>query len=164
MATWAEAAATMDRIAAACNAGAEAGSNDMADALKPAVQAVLTARRHPFSTRTPSAPDTPPAAISGELAASMMNEAATEIGPATWQSKSGPTAAWSRIQELGGLMEAHSEKGMRWQQPPGVWHKSMAHDLPARPYLEPTASALADNGTFTDVAAAAIGAAIDAAV
>ena len=155
MATFWDAVAELDAIAGRVSAGAEAAANAMADVFKPEVQAVLLSRRHAFSTKTPSAPGTPPAAISGALAASMLNEQAVEIGPETWESKSGPTAPWSRIQEMGGTMTAHSERGMRWQEPPGVWHMSMEHDLPARPYLGVTAEAMAESGQLTDAAAAA---------
>jgi hypothetical protein len=162
VASFAQAAAQIGAFEAAASPGAEAAANAMAGVFKPAVQAVLLARRHAFSTQTPSAPGTPPAAISGEMAGSMLNEPAYETGPATWLSQSGPTAAWSRIQELGGWMEAHTEKGMRWQQPPGAWHKSMGHSLPPRPYMKPTAEALSESGELTAAAAAAFGAVVAA--
>ena len=155
MATFAQHAATIEGFVVRVPGAAEAAANAMADVFRPAVQAVLTARSHGFSTKTPSAPGTPPAAISGALAASMMNEPAVMTGPADAMARSGPTTRYSRIQELGGPMVAHSPRGMRWQEPPGVWHRSMAHSLPARPYMKPTLETQASDGTLRDAAAGA---------
>jgi hypothetical protein len=161
VASFAEHVAAITRLEAAANPGAEMAANNMAGVFKPAVQAVLTARSHAFSTQTPSPPGTPPAMISGALAGSMLNEAAVEIAPVTWMAKSGPTVRWSRIQELGGEMTGHP---MRWMQPPGVWHHSYHHSLPPRPYLKPTLEAMADGGELTAASAAAFQAAFDAVI
>ena len=137
-------------------------ANNMAGGFRPAVQSVLLARSHAFSTQTPSQPGTPPAAISGGMAGSMLNDAAIEIAPETWRSRSGPTAVQSRVQELGGWMSGHPE--MHWMQPPGIWHHSTGHALPPRPYLKPTLDLLAGDGTLTEAAAEGFGAALRAVV
>ena len=162
MATFAEHVAAIGRLEGAANPGAEAAANAMAAIFKPAVQSVLLARSHAFSTQTPSQPETPPAAISGALAGSMLNDAAIEIAPETWRSRSGPTTRYGRIQELGGWMPGHPM--MHWQQPPGIWHHSTGHALPPRPYLQPALSKLAGDGTLTEAAAEGFGAALRAAV
>ena len=120
MATFAQHAATIEGFVVRVPGAAEAAANAMADVFRPAVQAVLTARSHGFSTKTPSAPGTPPAAISEALAASMMNEPAVMTGPADAMARSGPTIRYSRIQELGG------DAG-----------RDHASHLPRRPYVEP---------------------------
>jgi hypothetical protein len=117
---------------------------------------------HFLHTQTPSLPGEPPAWISGDLKNSLVNEPAHEDGPGTFVSRSGPTVRYARIQELGGPMHAHTDKGMRWQQPPGVWHRSMEHDLPARPYMLPAHDKGIDDGSLHDAAAAAFAAFIDA--
>jgi len=152
MATFAQSAAAVEGLAKRASAGAEAAANAMADVFKPAVQEKLTARRHPFATKTPSAPGEPPAAISGALAGSMLNTPAIEVGVATWEAKSGPTIRYARIQELGGVMTGHPL--MHWRED-GVPHWSHQHALPPRPYMLPTAEELCDSGVLGDAAAAA---------
>ena len=140
MATFAQHIATLEGFAARAIPGAEAAANAMADEFKPAVQSVLLSRRHPFATKTPSAPGEPPAAISGALAGSIMNEPAVPIGADAFLAKSGPTTRYSRIQELGGPMEGHPM--MQWHED-GVRYRSRAHSLPPRPYMKPTLEAVA---------------------
>jgi hypothetical protein len=162
VATFAEHIAALTRIEGAAVPGAEEAANAMADVFRPAVQSVLLARRHGFATKTPSAPGEPPAAISGRLAASVVNEGALPVGPAAFMAKSGPTTVYSRIQELGGWMQGHPE--MHWMEPPGHWHYSRGHSLPPRPYMKPTLEMLEGDGTLEDAAAAAFDAAFQAVI
>lgn len=82
-------------------------------------QDTLMHREHPRGTRTPSAPGQPPAMISGGLKASVHTTRVTRVGDTYWASV-GPTAKYSRIQELGGTT--------------GRGHRTR---LPPRPYLGP---------------------------
>ena len=157
MATFAQQIATLDGFAARAPLGAEAAANAMADVFKPAVQSVLLARRHAFATKTPSAPGEPPAAISGALAGSMMNEAAVPVGDDAFLAKSGPTTKYSRIQELGGFMKGHPL--MHWHED-GVAHWSEGHDLPRRPYMKPTLAAEVQSGGLIGAAADAFAAVV----
>jgi hypothetical protein len=76
---------------------------------------------HPRGTPTPSPPGTPPARIDGHLARSVNTTPARRVGAYRWEGKVGPTAAYGRIQELGGQA--------------GRNHTAT---LPPRPYLKPT--------------------------
>jgi hypothetical protein len=155
MATWAEGVARIAAFEPAGRKGAEAAAGAMARVYKDEVKTDLRRLEHPFSTRTPSAPDTPPAMISGQLADSVLAGPAVEDGPARYRTSVAPHVAWAGIQEEGGPMAAHTPLGMRWMEPPGVWHKSMAHSLPARPYMRPAAQRMAADGTLRDAALAA---------
>jgi hypothetical protein len=150
------------RLAAAVLPAVEVAADEMAGLFRREVRGEMGVG-HPLHTQTPRAPGQPPAWISGDLRNTILNEPAIPVGDAAAMSKSGPTVRYARIQELGGPMTAHSEKGMRWQQPPGVWHVSMEHDLPPRPYMLPAHEQLTESGALTMVAAAAFGAAVNLA-
>jgi phage gpG-like protein len=105
----------------------------------------LTTSSHKRGTPTPSRPGEPPSLISGQLRRSIKVEGPTQLGPATYQAKIGPTAVYGRIQELGG------ECGRRG-----------ATTLPARPYLAPALSGLITSGRLGDVYSAAWRAAMEA--
>lgn len=159
MVTFAQHIAVLDGFIARAPLGAEAAANAMADEFRPEVQRVLLAQRHPFATKTPSAPETPPAAISGALAGSMMNEPAVPIGDAEYLAKSGPTTRYSRIQELGGWMEGHPL--MHWRED-GVQHWSAGHSLPPRPYMKPVLESMVADGSLIEAAVAAFEAVVGA--
>lgn len=97
---------------------------------------------HPAETKTPSQPGMPPAFISGELALSIKTETGLD------SVKVGPTARYSRIQELGGPM--HGNPYMKWVED-GVYYRSAFHKLPARPYWEPSVHAVIDSGRLTRI-------------
>lgn len=164
MASFADLVATLHRIKAAANPGAEAAANAMADVFTGVVQGELGAVGHFLHTKTPSPPGSPPAWISRNLRNSMFITPAAPIGADAWLARSGPTTRYSRIQELGGEMRAHSDRGMRWQEPPGVWHQSMEHSLPARPYMKPGLATVIGSGALEGAAAGAFGAAISAVI
>jgi hypothetical protein len=90
-----------------------------AEAVHGTAVGLLSLLSHPPGTPTPSAPGTPPAMISGDLAASIVpGELVGEGG--VWSITIGPTTVYARIQELG-----------------GVCGKGYRTTLPPRPYLGP---------------------------
>lgn len=131
--------AALDRLIVLCHEAAFNASLDAAQDIQTRTQALLLAREHKAHTKTPSAPGTPPAAISGVLAASIR---VSDDGESAFV---GPTTDYGRIQELGGTMHGHPL--MHWQEPPGVWHSSAEHDLPERPYLKPATDSAIEDGT-----------------
>lgn len=144
--------AALDDLLALVKDAIPAAAHDSAEEVQTRTQLELGALWHAPHTKTPSPPGAPPAAISGELAASVI---VTDAGDSAFV---GPTTVYGRIQELGGGMTGHPM--MHWQEPPGVWHHSAHHDLPDRPYLKPAAdSAIADGSIeqiFIDHVAAAL--------
>ena len=123
----------------------------MAEQFQVNVKARLGAMGHFLHTKTPSPPGNPPAWISRNLLGSV------DIGPfayggdgAAWECHS--ALVYSAIQEFGGDMTAHSDRGMRWQEPPGVWHRSMAHSLPERSYFGSTTDIMLADGQFEEAA------------
>lgn len=125
--------AALDELLARVQAAMPGAAHDSAEVVQGITQLELGALWHPPHTKTPSPPGAPPAAISGELAASVL---VTDDGDSAFV---GPTTEYGRIQELGGYMEGHPM--MHWQEPPGVWHHSRGHSLPDRPYLKPALEA-----------------------
>jgi hypothetical protein len=141
--------------------GAEDAANAMADVFRDEVRAVLAKQQHPFQTRTPSVPGTPPAMISGRLGASVLNTPAVSTGDGEFTARTGPTAEYSREQELGGPM--HGDPVMQWWED-GVKYRSVEHLLPPRPYMLPVNEALSDSDVLTVVAEGVISASINEVV
>lgn len=128
--------AGLDRLIQLCREAAFSASMEAAQTIQARTRVLLLSKVHPFATKTPSAPGSPPAAISGELAGSILVSDDGDV------AEVGPTTDYGREQELGGPMHGSP---MRWMQPPGVWHASYEHALLPRPYLKPaTESALLD--------------------
>jgi hypothetical protein len=85
------------------------------------VKMYLRTFTHPFGTPTPSPRGGPPALVSGHLRRTWRDVPAHEgKRPHTVESEGGPTAVYSRIQELGG-----------WAG------RNHASHLPKRPYVRP---------------------------
>lgn len=123
----------------------------MAEQFQVNVKARLGAVGHFLHTKTPSAPGSPPAWISRRLLQSVtIGPWAAPVDGAAWACWS--DLVYSAIQEFGGPMHAHSERGMRWQEPPGVWHRSMAHSLPERSYFRSTTDIMIVAGDFEEAA------------
>ena len=120
--------AALDRLLYEVQQAMPEAAHNSADEVKTNTQELLLALDHPFATKTPSPPGAPPAAISGDLAASVI---VTDDGDT---AHVGPTTDYGRIQELGGFMKGHPM--MRWVED-GVRYRSAGHDLPDRPYLKP---------------------------
>lgn len=97
----------------------------------------LMLQSHPKGTPTPSAPGEPPAMVTGFLARSMEHRGPKPTGPFRWHAEAGPTAVYSRIQELGGYVH----QGARSYNVTGPIGRSEYTHLPARPYLAPTQAA-----------------------
>jgi phage gpG-like protein len=135
--------AALDRLVVLVQEAAFNAAMKSAKEIQDRVQTVLLSRSHPAHTKTPSFPGTPPAAISGTLAASIL---VTDDGESAFV---GPTTDYGRIQELGGYMKGHPE--MHWQEGPGVWHHSKGHSLPDRPYLGPVADFMVISGDITRI-------------
>lgn len=89
---------------------------------------ILMDRFHPWDTKTPASPGTPAASVSGEMRESVL------VMPDGEGFMVGPTARWSRIQELGGVMHGHPFMHFFWE---GRWWKKSVIRLPARPVLKP---------------------------
>lgn len=87
-------------------------------------KATLRLRSHRRGTVTPSPPGEPPAKISGHLARSVKGRGPRMVRRGVWLAEVGPTAVYSRIQELGGDT--------------GRNHRT---HLPARPFVKPTTRA-----------------------
>lgn len=89
--------------------------------LERAYKQALRRRSHKRGTPTPSPPGEPPAKVSGHLSRTVKGRGPTVVRRGVFMAEIGPTAAYSRIQELGGVT--------------GAGHRTT---LPARPYIKPT--------------------------
>jgi hypothetical protein len=92
--------------------------------LERAYKMALRRRSHKRGTPTPSPAGEPPAKISGHLARMVKGRGPRMVRRGVWMAEIGPTAVYSRIQELGG-----------WT---GRGHRT---HLPPRPYIKPTTEA-----------------------
>ena len=144
--------AALDELVLLVREAAFQASVNSAHEIQERTREFLLARHHAPHTKTPSAPGSPPAAISGDLAGSIL---VSDDGDSAFV---GPTTDYGRIQELGGWMQGHPF--MHWQEPPGVWHHSAGHSLPDRPSLKPATEWVIFDGTierlFLDAVARAI--------
>lgn len=86
------------------------------------------------NTSEPSPPGQPPALQTGQLRRSIRVEGPVRVGPGAWESKTGPTAVYGRIQELGG------DAG-----------RGGASHLSPRPYLGPALRELIDSGALSEL-------------
>ncbi|MCX5209820.1 hypothetical protein OG689_11040 [Kitasatospora sp. NBC_00240] len=93
-------------------------------------RARLSRYSHPRRTPTPAPAGGPPALVTGRLRSSFDMAGPTPAGAGVWLSAMGPTAAYSRIQELGG--------------------STGRTQLPARPYLWPSFDAVHHSGRLED--------------
>ena len=84
------------------------------------VRVQLSMGQHARGTKTGSVAPAPPWRITGHLSQSVKTSRARKITAYSWSGEAGPTAIYSRIQELGG--------STGWQ------HRTR---LPARPYAAP---------------------------
>ena len=124
--------ATADRTKVATRKATSTGAHLIeADTKK-----VMGRYAHPKGTRTNAPAGGPPAVVSGQLRRSVKVTGPRSLGGGTYEAKIGPTAAYGRIQELGGE----------------IWTGAR---LPARPYLAPTVAALIKSGRLRDVYIAA---------
>jgi phage gpG-like protein len=135
---------SLDLFLVLAKSASKDASVEAAHAIEDETQRSLTSKSHAPRTRTPSAPGDPPAAISTDLAVSVV----VDESPADGEAEVGPTTDYGRIQELGGHMTGHPY--MRWVED-GRVHYSRGHDLPARPYLLPATEFLISTGDITAI-------------
>jgi hypothetical protein len=120
-----------------------------AEEIQTITQAKLLALHHAPHTKTPSPKGSPPAAIGGDLAASIdvtgePGSLSALVGPtASASSKKGP---YGRFLELGGKHEGN----MHWFED-GKWHKAKLLVKAERPYLKPSTEELIDSGRLTEI-------------
>ena len=132
----------MDDLIALCAEAGFQASMQGAEEIGDATRALLMSRVHGFQTKTPSAPGTPPASISGALAGSIV----VTGDEGSLSADVGPTSDHGREQELGGPMSGH----MHWWED-GKEYWSREHILPERPYLKPGTEAIVDSGRLTEI-------------
>ena len=104
---------------------------DAAETIAMFTESELAIHAHPPGTKTPSPPGEPPGTITGRLANSVRRRGSLGTATASWSIKVGPTAVYSRIQELGGRT--------------GKGHKTY---LPPRPYFRKAVNDAADAFAF----------------
>lgn len=106
---------------------------------------------HRPRTHTNSPPGSPPAMISGRLAASVLAERDGDdavVGPTAWASSAnGP---YGRFLELGGVHTAKSPDGMWWHED-GYWHNADVLEKAPRPFLKPATDDAIRSGELHDI-------------
>lgn len=128
--------AAIDALVKAADEGGRRAANNAARAVESRTKSKLTWTTHRKGTQTPSQPGEPPSLVTGQLRRSVKVVPAVPLGAGAWQSSVGPTAAYARIQELGGKLGANPRHGM-WRSPAS---------LPPRPYLAPAVAELITSG------------------
>lgn len=119
--------AALDKIAIRVRAATRKGTRQAIRLVERRATVHLSRYYHPPNTPTPSPPGEPPARITGHLRGSLSPTGPYPTGGG-FGGKVGPTAVYSRIQELGG------QAG-----------RNHSVTLPPRPYMRPTrASVIAD--------------------
>jgi phage gpG-like protein len=101
------------------------GVQEGAELLAGITEEFLELTSHAPGTPTPSQPGMPPSMISGDLQGSIFITPVHSTDEHSWTALVGPTTAYGRIQELGGVAGRGAV-------------------LPARPYLEPALDTVAD--------------------
>jgi hypothetical protein len=91
-----------------------------------AIKQILTTSSHPKGTPTPSAPGEPPSLVTGTLRRSTKVTGPVPAGFGRWLAEVGPTAAYGRVQELGGTANYAV--------------------LPPRPYVQPAYEQIVASG------------------
>lgn len=122
--------AAFDRMAQRVRSATRAGAKDSIRLVQRRAFVQLSRYSHPPNTPTPSPPGEPPARISGFLRGGLSPTGPYPTGSG-FAGKLGPTAVYSRIQELGGQA--------------GRGHRST---LPPRPYMRPTRTQVLADGSL----------------
>ncbi len=126
----AEVDAALDRMALRIRSATRSAVRDGMRLAQRRAFVQLSRYSHPPHTPTPSPPGQPPARISGHLRGSLDPTGPYPVNGG-FGGKVGPTAVYSRIQELG-----------------GVTGRGHSVTLPPRPYLGPTRAALVTDGSL----------------
>jgi hypothetical protein len=133
---------------------ARPGAKAAADAMAKYIAwraAEITLRRtlHPPGAYNQQRSGEPPAYASGTLAKAMFVRSAHEAIRAT--ALVGNKAPYSRITELGCVVDATNDTQMHWDDSAGHWyHWQLEH--PAHPFLAPTTQEAMDDGSLQEVA------------
>lgn len=115
MATAFEAAAYLDMIAKRAADAAESVAVAMAEAFKDHVTTVTLKRdAHDRLSKTPSAPGSPPAMVSGHLAGSFV-VVPEGGGGGVGRAAAGPTAIYAAVQEFGATIHVRNRKALMWR-------------------------------------------------
>lgn len=134
-----DARALVDALLRHADHAAEAGGRAAAMAMgregDREIRRQLGQRHHSPGTPSPSPAGQPPARVTGDLQRSVVVTLPQRGGPARWETRSGATAVYARIQERGGRT--------------GRRH---ATTLPPRPYHLPAAVLLITSGRARDAA------------
>lgn len=117
---------------------------------------VLIRNTHPRLTRTPSAPGSPPALVTGALRRSLRLFPAVGAGTYRAMSKVIPQIIYARIQEMGGTIVPHGHPYLRFRGIGGKMIYARSVKLPARPYMRPGHRDLVRDGSLTRAAVAAV--------
>ena len=123
-------AAALDRIALRVRLATRNAVKDANRLIQRRATTELSRYSHPPHTPTPSPPGQPPARITGHLIGSLSPTGPFPTGGG-FAGKVGPTAVYSRIQELGG------QAG-----------RNHSVTLPPRPYMRPTRSKVIADGSL----------------
>lgn len=132
--------AALQRLKVEANRACQRGANNAAKLVASETKKKLTTTTHPKGTPTPSRPGEPPSLVTGTLRRSVVIVPAVPLGGTAWMAQVGPTAAYARIQELGGKLGYNPRHGM--------WRHGLEGSLPARPYLVPTVEKLIADGSL----------------
>lgn len=107
------------RMGAQLDAASIAATTAAAHLVEERIKTQLGATSHERGTPTPAAPGSPPSLVTGTLRRSVSVTGPNHSGEG-WVSEVGPTAVYSRVQDMGGVT--------------GRGHRTR---LPARPYVRP---------------------------
>jgi len=158
MAGFGDAEAALERFAASARAGgAAAAANAMAGRFVDHEQKVtLNRSTHARGSRGAAPRGSPPARVSGWLAASFQIDRAAPGGDSA-SALAGPTAIYSRLQELGGGIT--KDPGfMHWVDYGGPQYRHFVYVGP-HPYMRPGVEAVIADGSLRAAAAEAFAAA-----
>lgn len=136
--------AAMDVLLAASEEQASEATIASAELIRDIARGLLSEKVHAWFTFSPSAAGEPPAAISGNLGASMTAELMSPLE--AWVGPTGGfgrTEFYARIQELSGPMHGHPWMHFFLE---GVWWQEQFIFLPPRPYLAPATDDAVDSG------------------
>jgi hypothetical protein len=123
-------AAALDRLQQRLHSATRKATKDGIQHLQRRAHGQLSRYYHPPGTPTPSPPGQPPARITGFLRGSLSPTGPAPTGSG-YTGRLGPTAVYSRIQELGGRAG-----------------RNHSVTLPPRPYLRPTVRGAVGDGSL----------------
>jgi hypothetical protein len=143
----AEVAASLREIRALAAADAPlAACKTLGSAGQTVIRVTLSLTSHGAGTRTPSAPGSPPARISGDLAGSFLLTPAALLGPGVASCAAGSLLIYAPVHQFGPVtITSHGSWPLRNKATGQVFGHSVV--IPRRPYIEP-AMALLEGGAW----------------